>query len=212
MYQKSILFLLTLVLFGCAKNNVEYRALLNNPGMALKSYASLTPVNIELNKETDVNLGDKNQEIMKYGKDKVFASKLVLPTMKRAFSLDVYSGSIAGFFAPKILFLNKSYQVVKRSKTEDFNFDRGFFKGTIFINKRYTEIKYIVVTQDLKAISKKYHVNYVTATPITIPVGPYMATYITSSGDQNRTIKNACGGNVEVTVKPYSPNSIYDKK
>jgi len=100
---------------------------------------------------------------------------------------------------------------LRTTQAKDLQFDRGFFKGTVFVNDDYRKIHSIIVTQDLKELTSKYKINYVSSVPIIVPVGPYVMTYMSSTGDQNKTIQNAYGGNVKLKFKVYSPSKIGDK-
>jgi hypothetical protein len=193
---------------GCAKTNLDYNKLRNNKRNIVKTLDSLKPYTLEINKEFIVHLGEEHKEIIMIEKQKVFASKLLFSRMDTPFSLDIKSFSTAGFFAPRIYFLNNENKIIKQVGAKDLLFDRGFFKGTIFINTEYSKIYSIVVMQDIKESQREHKINYVTTTPVIIPIGPYVMTYTTSSGDQNKTIQNAYGGSIKLILKRYSPRVV----
>lgn len=200
-----------MIFTGCAKTISDYNALRNSPHQAVKNFSTLISKKINNDEELIVKLGNEDTEIIKLDSQRVFASKLLLPKATRPFSIDVFSSSEAGFFAPKILFLDKNNKIVKTVSAKDLNFDRGFFKGSIFVNKKYDGIKSLIVTQDLNELNSSHKVSSVSTTPMYIPVGSYMMTYVTSSSDQNRTFMNAYGGNVKLLLKVYNPTILGSK-
>jgi hypothetical protein len=199
-----ILFLVT----GCAKINAEYNMLRNNKQYKTKTFATLPEQKLETDKELTLKLGDTIKDVIVLNKQRVFASKLSISQINRPFSVDISSFSLAGFFAPKIFFLDKNNRIVKTATVKDLKFDRGVFKGTIFINKNYKKIHSIIVTQDLSKLNSKYNISYVDATPIAVPVGPYIMTYTVASRDQNKTLENAYGGTVKIKLKVYNPAKV----
>lgn len=212
MYKGVSIFFLSVLLFtGCAKTNAEYNSLRNDKQNVVKTFSTLSEKNIEDGKEITIELGVEDKEIIVLEKQRVFASKFNLPKISRPFSVDIVSSSSAGFFAPKILFLNKKDKILRTTQAKDLQFDRGFFKGTVFVNNGYRKIHSIIVTQDLKELTSKHKINYVSSVPIIVPVGPYVMTYMYSTGDQNKTIQNAYGGNIKLKFKVYSPSKIGDK-
>lgn len=209
MYHLISIFIISILLFvGCAKTNADYTALRDNKLNTVKTFSTLTEKKLENEKELTIELGDTDKEIVTIDNQRVFASKLDISKRNKPFSVDIVSGSTAGFFAPKIFFLSGTNKIIKITTARDLRFDRGFFKGTVFINKDYEKIASLVVTQDLNELHKNHKVSYITSVPIIIPVGPYLMTYISSSGDQNKTIKNAYGGNIKLKLQVYNPRKV----
>ena len=212
MHQLISISIISMLLFvGCAKTNADYNALRNNKHNTVKIFSTLTEKKLENEKELTIELGDTDKEIVTIDNQRVFASKLDISKTNKPFSVDIISASTAGFFAPKIFFLSDTNKIIKTTTARDLRFDRGFFKGTVFINKDYEKIASLVVTQDLNELHKKHKVSYVTSTPVVIPVGLHMMTYISSSGDQNKTIKNAYGGNIKLKLQVYNPKKVDNK-
>lgn len=211
---KHIVIFLSIVLFlgGCANTKVDYNKLRNSKQVMSKSLSSLSTIKLENKKELILKLGDEQKEVILIDKQKVFAVKLQLTQMQKPFSLDVQTVSTNGFFAPKIFFLDISDKIVKTAGAKDLFFDRGYFKGTLFVNHNYQKIRSIVVTQDLNQLNKKYKINYVTAYDIPMAAGMYTFYYTNSSGDLKRTIENAYGGTVLLTLKVYKPTIVGKEK
>lgn len=210
-YISGTLFLL-LLLEGCAQTNIDYNSIRNAKTNTIKTYATLKPYKLENGKEFTIKLGEEHKEVIILKKQKVFAIKLLLLQKNSPFSLDILSSSSSGFFAPKILFLDAKNKIIRTTDAHKLQFDRGFFKGTIFINTEYKKIRSIIVTQDLKELHHTRKLNYVSSAPVVIPVGPYMMTYVTSSDDQEKIVKNAYGGHVNLTLKIYEPTILGKKK
>jgi len=213
MYQSISILILAILLFqGCAKTNAEYNLLRNNKQNSVKTFSTLSVKKLENQKELTIELGDTDKEVIVLDKQRVFASKLHISKMSKPFSLDITSSSTAGFFTPKVFFLNEKNKAVRTTTAKDLLFDRGLFKGTVFINKDYRKIVSLIVTQDIGELYKNHKVSYVTSTPVMIPVGPYMMTYISSSGDQNKTIKNVYGGKIILKLQVYNPAKVGNKE
>lgn len=197
---------------GCNTTKLNYSKLRNDKNLVIKSVKSLSSQKIEDKKSIELQLGDKEKEIIILKGQKVFASKLETPAIQKPFSLQVETSSSAGFFAPKILFLDNNHKVIHTAGAKDLLFDRGYFKGTIFINRKYKKIRYVVITQDLNEVNKIHKVNYVDTEIIPITTGMYTFFYNSSSGDINKTIKNAYGGMVNLTLNIYKANILKEEK
>jgi hypothetical protein len=206
--RRYLVFVLMVMLFGCAKNNEAYLALKQHPKHGLKSIATLSTKPLKEGESITVRLGDDDNEVIELGHKRTFAAKLLVPKQHNPFGLDVYSSSASGFFAPLILLLDQNNHIVHRVTARDLRFDRGYFKGTVFINQNYDKVSAIVVAQDTHLDVKKRHMHRVDSTPMVISAGPYMFTYISATGDQNVTLESAEGGVVELTLKPYRPATV----
>lgn len=211
-YRSLYVFILALFFTGCAKNNIDYKKQLQSKDTKISTLKTLSAKKIKVNEPFHVSLGNKESEAILQNKRKVFASKLFIPKMDKPYSIDIVSSSMKGFFAPKIYLLSQSNKVVRSVKAKDLTFDRGYFKGTVFINNAFDKIRYMVVTQDLHELHSKYKVNNVTATQVAIPVytgtGVYTMFYNHASGDQKATVTNAYGGNVKLTLNVYQPKVL----
>lgn len=200
--------ILILIFAGCSKTNVEYNALRNNKVAEVKTFATLSNKTIEENDQYSVSLGDKDKEIINLDSQKVFASKLLLPKMNTPFSLAISSSSPAGFFAPKIFFLDAQNQIIRTAEAKNLKFDRGSYKGTIFINNDYDKINSIIITQDLKELNTKQNVKYVNPKVAVLTIGFIPIVLIADAGDKDESLENAYGGNVKLLLKAYKPTVL----
>lgn len=194
-----------LLLQGCTNTNTDYNFVRNNPETKVKTLSTLAFKNISIDKENEVKLGNGDNEVIDLDGNRVFASKLILPEMNTPFSLDVRSSSTAGFFAPKIFFLDELNQIVRTVEAKNLQFDRGFYKGTIFINTEYSKINSIVVTQDIGASKSQHNIKYVSGGVLYVPIGLVMVPINFSSGDLNKTLEYSYGGTIKFILKAYKP-------
>ncbi len=194
--------------FGCAKTNIDYDIVRNNSKIQTKTLATLSPKNISLNKEYEAQLGDGDNEIIDLNGNRVFASKFILPQVDTPFSLNISSSSSVGFFAPRVFFLDDKSKIIRTVEAKNLQFDRGFYKGTIFINTEYSKINSIVVTQDTEESNAKHNIKYVEGGTVYIPIGAAMVPITFSSGDLNKTLKYSYGGMVKITLKAYKPVAL----
>lgn len=209
MYKKIFsFFAIIFIIGGCGTTNKYYSSMINAKSVPIKNFKTLTPRYLKNDNELLLHLGNTDKEIIMQKGRKVFASKLILNTNIAPFVLDIFSYSAAGFFAPRLYLLDDRGKIVRTIGANNLDFDRGYFKGTIFVNRDYRKIRSIIVTQDLDEIKKSYMIDYITAVPITIPVGMYSMTFVSSSGDQNKTIRNALGGEVGIKLTVYKPRII----
>lgn len=203
MIKKSLfLIVIFLIVGGCSKTIIDYNKIRDL--QIVKTFATLDENNISLNTELIVSLGDKYKEVIVNNKEKVFAMKLNLLNINTACGIDIKSYTSKGFFAPKLIFLNKNHEIVKTVNAKYFRFDRGNFKGTVFLNEEIKEIHYLVLTQDLEEVNKKYDISVVTTS--TISTGYFYYTY--ASGDINSTLQNAYGGEIKLTLTKYAPKIL----
>lgn len=204
----SLIFVLIFIFAGCAKTNQEYNALRNNKATEVKTFATLPHKTIEEDDQCIVSLGDKDKEIINLDGQKTFASKLLLPKMNTPFSLAVSSSSPAGFFAPKVFFLDAQNQIVHTTEAKNLKFDRGSYKGTIFINTDYGKINSIIITQDLKELHTKQNVKYVNPKIAVLTIGFIPIVLTADGGDKKESLENAYGGDVKLLLKAYKPTVL----
>lgn len=202
---------LLILFFGCAKTNIDYDIARNNSKIQTKTLATLLPKNIALDKEYEVQLGDSDNEVIDLNGNRVFASKFVLPQIDNPFSLHLSSSSNVGFFAPRVFFLDSQSKIVRTVEAKKLQFDRGFYKGTIFVNTEYNKINSIIVTQDIEESNAKHNIKYVEGGTIYIPIGTAMVPITFSSGDLNKTLKYSYGGTVKITLKSYKPVALSEE-
>ena len=204
----SILGMFLLFISGCNQPLIDYDKVRNDKNVVIKSFASLPTIYIKDKKPIVLNLGREHRNVIILDGIRTFAAKLSLPFIKNRFSIKIAASSQGGFFSPKILFLDKKYKIIKTSEANKLFFDRGVFKGTIFVNKNYKKVQYIIVTEDLKYKNRKEILNYVTATITPITTGMYTFYYTASSGDLNRTIESLSGGNIELMLDIYQASIL----
>jgi hypothetical protein len=198
---RNLLFLIiTILIFeGCAQTNISYNKV--RESQTVKTFDSLIENNITINEEFIITLGDKYKEVILENNEKLFAMKINLSKVNTACSINIKSYTPKGFFAPKLIFLDKDYTPIKTINAKKLRFDRGQFKGTIFLNEDIKDIKYLILTQDIEEINKKYETSHVSTS--TISTGYFYYTY--ASGDTKSTLKNTYGGNIKLILKAYSP-------
>ena len=204
----SILGVFLLFIGGCNQPPIDYDKVRNNKNVVIKSFSSLPIIHIKDKKPIVLNLGREHKDVIILDGTRTFAVKLSIPSMKNRFSIKIAASSQTGFFSPKILFLDDKYKIIKTSEANELFFDRGVFKGTIFVNKNYKKVQYIIVMEDLKYKNRKETLNYVTATTTPITTGMYTFYYTASSGDLNRTIEYSSGGNIELMLDIYQASIL----
>lgn len=196
---KYLFFSSILILFtACANpNDIDYNSVKNDQNIT--TIEKLIESNITKEERTTISLGKDYCEMILDNKKKVFASKFNISNTTEPCSINIKSSTFKGFFAPKLLFLDKDYKILKTVTVKELRFDRGYFKGTIFLNEEIKKFHYLIVTQDLNEINKKYKTTHVKSSVITN--GYFYYAY--ASGDIKSTLSNADGGNVELLIEEY---------
>ena len=196
------------ILSNCAHTQAEYETYKNTKNIEIKSFKTLKTMSLENRKPLVLSLGEFEKEVIVLNGKRVFATKLQIPQMHGIFNIDVHTSSHVGFYAPKLIFLDRNYKILRTVHAKELFFDRGNFKGTIFINKNYKKMCYLIVTEDLSYYGKKQKLNYVTTS--TYAIG-YLY-YTTASGDLEKTIEYASGGTVSLVLKKYHASILGEEK
>lgn len=205
--RKYFICLLTgILLGGCAADKIDYDTLRNSSKVQIKRFETLLAKPIKADeKECVIRLGEKPWEVLQFGKERVFAAKFLLEPINQPFSIRVVSEGRDGFFVPKTFFLDANNQIIKATGVNDFHFDRGMLKGTVFVNQSYNKIRSIIVTQVLNDKKKIYHTNRIQTAVVPIYAGSYMFNLQTASGDQNVTLHPTYAADVKLTIHSYHP-------
>lgn len=203
MKSKFLLLIIILLFAGCTNTTIpiDYTNRLNTE--KVKNIETLSEFNIS-EEEQIISLGDEESEIILQENKKVFAKKFNLSQYTAAYSIDIKTYALNGFFAPKLIFLDKVFKPTKEITAKDLRFDRGSFKGTIFINDNVDKINYLVVTQDISEIDNVYKTNSV---EIGVLTTQYFS-YIYASEDIKKTLHNAMGGTIKLQLKAYQPKVL----
>lgn len=208
----SVLGVFLFFISACNQSSIDYDKVRNDKNIVIKSFSSLPTIDIKDKKPIVLNLGKEHKDVIILDGIRTFASKLSIPFTQNRFSVKIAASAQSGFFSPKILFLDENYKIIKTSEASELFFDRGVFKGTIFVNKNYKKIQYIIVTEDLKYKNRKETLNYVTATTIPVTTGMYTFYYTASSGDLNRTIESSSGGHIELMLDIYKASILGEEE
>lgn len=197
MYLKISTFLLFLILLaGCTTAQKMYEQNFKTAQINSVSLSALDTTMVDFNQTYFFNLGgDKCKRCVDLDGHKSFALKLQVKDNSCAYALKIKTKVNNAVFAPKVLLLNQNNKVVKSYLAQDFTFDRGMFKKTIFINKP-KDIQSILIAHDQSEIT---HDRNITRVDVNMISTGYFY-YYSASGDKKMKLENALGGNIEVKL------------
>jgi len=197
MYVKISTFLLFGLLFtGCTSSQKMYEQNFKTAQINSVKISDLNSTVVDFTETYSFNLGsDTCKRCVDIDGYKAFALKLQPKDNTNAYSVKIKTKVNDGVFAPKVLLLNQHSNIIKSYLAEDFTFDRGMFKKTVFINKP-KDVASILITHDQSEIDNDRNITRVEANMIA--TGYFY--YQTASGDKKIKLKNTLGGNIEVKL------------
>jgi len=206
-----ILVVNTVNLGGCQKD-IDYKKSLISAKECCQSYSDLKYRKLIFEQSIDYHIGDENSEAMFFPEGKSFFAAVQLPDYKGPYEVQIDSLPIHNkLFVPTMLHLNKNYEVIKKTVDSSFEYSNGRSSYRFFINEEDKQNKYIILYTRTGIVGKQNQAITTSQSTVPIYAGGYVL-YYTSHSEQKNAIKNARGGNLNISALEYKLRKIEQAK
>jgi Maltose operon periplasmic protein precursor (MalM) len=147
-----------------------------------------------------------------------------LPTWQDPYSIELSSfvrGDLIApsLFYPKLLMLNKDFQVTRESQASDFRFridaTQGYIANNLFVNEENKQETYIAIIGEPKAsrVEQLSNVQSQGSFPVAAPIGPFIFVWHIRTGgsEQATTMKATESGPLRLVIKQYKPKKVGER-
>lgn len=192
---------------GCATTAVDFKKNLQDSQVCCNKLADIDYKQLEYDKKLHTNVGAKKSPVRTFKEGKSFFVPVKLPAYTGPYEIQVESKPVKNqLFVPKIVLLDKNYNIRKQIPANKFQFSNGLARYKFFLNKD-EGYRYLILHTSPSDIGKKGLSQTTSTQLIPIIAGPYIF-YYTNASESKNIITSAEGGKVDITAIPYKPKTI----